>query len=147
MFFLIRQISLYCVPFVRFHDFSDLADVAANVWAISAPKMERSSIFRHIASGILKIGSLEAGKSSFLRRQSESIDDWIICNEIPLELQGKSYEKVAECMVFIQYSCLLPLKFSIVFTIFQISQLPVNRFPKFRMLCAGKLMLSPFWEH
>ena len=37
MFFLIVEID---VPFVRFHDFSDLADVAANVWAISAPKME-----------------------------------------------------------------------------------------------------------
>ena len=35
--FLIVEID---VSFVEFHDFSDLADVAANVWAISAPKME-----------------------------------------------------------------------------------------------------------
>ena len=113
----------------------------ANVWSISAPEMERASNFLHIASGILKIDSLEAEKPSFLRRQSESIDDWIICNELLLELQCKSYEKETECMVFIQYSCLLPLKFSIVFTVFQISQLPVNRFSKFRMLWKGMLML------
>ena len=54
MFFLMREISGYCVPFVEFHDFSDLADVAANVWAISAPKKE---------GAILKNASLEAEES------------------------------------------------------------------------------------
>ena len=49
--------------------------LATIIHPISASKMERASIFLHIASGILKIGSLEAEKSSFLRRQSESIDD------------------------------------------------------------------------
>ena len=35
----------------------------ANVWSISAPEMERASIFLNVASGILKIGSQEAEKS------------------------------------------------------------------------------------
>ena len=38
-------------------------EIDANVWSTSAPKMERASIFLHVASGILKIASLEAGKS------------------------------------------------------------------------------------
>ena len=53
------------VAFVEFHDFSDLADVAANVWSISAPKMEGAWISPHVASGILENASLEAEESLF----------------------------------------------------------------------------------
>ena len=35
----------------------------ANVWSTSAPIMGKASIFLHVASGILKIASLEAEKS------------------------------------------------------------------------------------
>ena len=34
----------------------------SNVWFISAPIMGKASIFLHVASGILKIGSQEAEK-------------------------------------------------------------------------------------
>ena len=40
-----------------------MGEIDANVWSISAPKMKRASIFLHVASGILKIASLEAEKS------------------------------------------------------------------------------------
>ena len=63
MFFFIVEISLYSVPFVRFHYFSDLADAESNVWAISAPKMEGVWISPHVASGFLQNDSLEAKES------------------------------------------------------------------------------------
>ena len=42
----------------------DLGGIDANAWSISAPKMEGASISMHVASGILKIASLEVEKSS-----------------------------------------------------------------------------------
>ena len=40
-----------------------IGEIDANVWFISAPKMERTSIFLHVASGILEIASLEVDES------------------------------------------------------------------------------------
>ena len=60
---------------MTFHDFSDLADVAANVWDISASKMEGAWISLHVASGILKNASLDAEKSGKWWRRPKKSDD------------------------------------------------------------------------
>ena len=52
-----------CVVFFARRLIEMVNEIDANVWSTSAPKMERASIFLHVASGILKIASLEAEKS------------------------------------------------------------------------------------
>ena len=63
-----------------------------------------------------------------------------MCNELLLKLQYKSYEKETEYTGV--HSVFMPAS-----TKFKISPPLVKRFSKFRMLRAGKLMLSPFLEH
>ena len=62
-FFDAYKTQFLCRFFLQIDKTAVLHAIGANVWSISAPKMERASVFLHVASGNLKIASLETKQS------------------------------------------------------------------------------------